>query len=146
MASTYTSKLHLEKPDGDDDISVLGINNNMDVIDQKLAGYTYGTRITYGSYSYIDYWKIGLFVCVAVTYKVEDGAIPAWESKIIGTLPSGYRPVSTAQVRGMVDRTQDDGILIAVQSNGTVSISGRATGFTQTSDVAQAYICFPVQA
>lgn len=37
MASTYTSKLNLEKPDGDDDISVLAINGNSDKI-EAFAG------------------------------------------------------------------------------------------------------------
>ena len=36
MASTYTTKFNLEKPDGDDDISVLAINGNSEKIDQEL--------------------------------------------------------------------------------------------------------------
>lgn len=36
MASTYTTNLHLEKPDGDDDISVLAINGNSDILDAAI--------------------------------------------------------------------------------------------------------------
>ena len=143
MASTYTSRLHLEKPDGDDDISILAINGNSDIIEEKLAKYTWGTRITYGSNSRIDYWKTGFMVCVQVVYHRSDGDIEAWTSETIGTLPQGYRPASSALVRAVVDRVADEGLMISVESNGAVRVSARYNSFNSSGDVAQAFLCFP---
>lgn len=36
MASTYTTNLNLEKPNGNDDINVQAINGNMDKLDGKV--------------------------------------------------------------------------------------------------------------
>ena len=36
MASTYTSNIGLEKPDGNDDINVIAINGNMDKLDAAI--------------------------------------------------------------------------------------------------------------
>ena len=73
MASTYTTNLNLEKPDGDDDISVLAINGNSDKIDAALAR-------TYGSLSTISgniteaerarYNKFGKVVIIGLTFTV----------------------------------------------------------------------------
>ena len=141
--STSTTRLGLTKPAAGESYDLDVWNGNMQKIEDKLAKYTVGTRINYGNDSYIDYVKVGAMVCVNVTYKVSDGTIAAWASQNIGTLPAGYRPAVIQQVRGMVDRTQDDGILVSVNSSGVVTISGRATGFTQTDDVAQASFCYP---
>ena len=143
--ATYTTRLNLKKPtpNNNEHWSTSDYNDNLDKIENKLAKYTVGTRINYGSGSYIDYVKVGAMVCVNVTYKATDGTIAAWTSLNIGTLPAGYRPAIIQQVRGMVDRTQDDGILVSINSSGVVNIAGRATGFTQTDDVAQASFCYP---
>ena len=143
MASTYTSRLHLEKPDGDDDISVLAINGNSDIIEEKLAKYTWGTRITYGSNSRVDYWRTGFMVCVQVVYNVNDGAINSWTNLEIGTLPAGYRPASTAHVRAVVDRAGDEGLQISVGADGKIQLNTRYNSFNTSGDVAQGFLCFP---
>ena len=42
MASTYTSNIGLEKPDGDDDISVIAINGNSEKLDKRDIASVFG--------------------------------------------------------------------------------------------------------
>ena len=46
MASTYTTNLGLEKPNGNDDISVLAINGNSDILDKHSIGTAFGSGQT----------------------------------------------------------------------------------------------------
>jgi len=141
--STSTTRLGLTKPAAGESYDLDVWNGNMQKIEDKLAAYTWGTRISYGNNSRIDYWRQGFMVCVQVVYHQSDGDVDAWDSKTIGTLPAGYKPASGMLARAVVDRSADEGAMISVESNGAVRISARYNSFNTSGDVAQACICFP---
>ena len=230
MSSTYTTHYNLEKPDGDDDINVLALNNDFEKIDDAIwntltfhrvftasdnlnllgsegngiftigndlpqnapAGYTWSmliqikrsdifihqyiikpevgavlvreysgnpqvwgdwkyisgyvarTRINYGSNSYVEYWKNGNIAQVYVKYAVSDGAVSAWDSKQIATIPEGFRPLQETDVAGVLDRQGDAGTYVAVNSSGVVAIQTRYNAFSSNGGVIQANIVYPI--
>ena len=91
MASTYTTKLHLEKPDGDDNISVLAINGNMDIIDNTCgltdvtSHFTVNGTYCEGFHAY----KIGRLIFV--TMKAKAGTPD--QANLITNISTGYRPI-----------------------------------------------------
>ena len=45
---------------------------------EMVAGYTGITRISYGSSSYVEYWRSGQTDCIKMFYNVTDGTVAAW--------------------------------------------------------------------
>ena len=110
-----------------------------------VGGYTGITRINYGSYSYIEYWKSGQTGVVKMYYNVADGSIASWSTKQIATLPEGFRPAQSLLMRGIVDRMADDGTCFVVESSGAVKISTRTNPFNTSGDVLQGTLTYPIR-
>ncbi len=110
-----------------------------------VGGYTGVTRINYGDYSYIEYWKSGQTGVVKMYYNVADGSIAAWNTKTIATLPEGFRPAQSILMRGIVDRMADDGTCFVIESSGAVKISTRTNPFNTGGDVLQVTLTYPIR-
>lgn len=91
-------------------------------------------RISYGSSSYVDFCKSGNTVYAYVRYVPSDGAINAWSSVTIGTLPAGYRPKFECRVSATTDRTASAGTAIAIGTDGAVVIAARYNAVNNSSD------------
>ena len=143
--STTTSNLGLTKPAGSESYSVTVNNNNMQKIDDKLAANSGMQRINYsGDNAYVSYQKVGHIVIVTVFYKVSVGAIAAWGSLSLGDLPAGYRPPFTMTTRMVSDRATSEGCMFSIGSGGGCIISGRYSGASDSTDILQASLCYPV--
>lgn len=113
--------------------------------DWRIAtGIVGKTRINYGSDSYVEYWKNGNVAQVFVKYDVSDGAIAAWSSKQIATIPAGFRPLQEIDVAGVLDRAGDAGTYAAVNSSGVVAVQTRFNAFSSSGGVIQAHLVYPV--
>ena len=110
-----------------------------------ICGHSAVTRITYGSYSYVEYWRNGQCGCLKMYYNVSDGTIAAWTTKTIATLPSGFRPATTVLQRGIVDRAGDEGTAFLVDADGVVKVSTRHNPFSTGGDVLQGTLTFPIR-
>ena len=115
----------------------------------KIRGTTQTERtlqtISLGTNSYLWYYKVGSTVTVNVQYDVVNGTISAWSSKVIGTLPAGFRPNVYVRAYGVMDRTGDVGGYIGVRDNGEVFIGTRYNAFSATGGVIQATITFAAE-
>lgn len=109
-----------------------------------ITGYVARTRINCGANSYVEYWKNGNIAQVYVKYAVSDGAISAWSSKQIATIPAGFRPLQEIDVVGVLDRAGDEGTYAAVNSSGVVAIQTRYNAFGSSGGVIQANIVYPI--
>ena len=111
-----------------------------------VGGYTAPVQVNCGSNgSYVRYWKSGQTATVKVLYRSSDGAINAWASKDLATLPEGFRPVESITNIAAVDRSNDAGTCVSVDSNGSVKISTRYNSFNETGDVLQCTFSYPVR-
>ena len=109
-----------------------------------ISGYVARQRINYGSSSYVEYWKNGNIGCVYMRYYVSDGTLAAWSTKTIAQLPVGFRPLQETAVRGIIDRSPDDGAVGAVNSSGNCIIQTRYNSFDTAGDILQACITYPI--
>lgn len=96
-----------------------------------------------GSDSYYQYYKRNGIVYLYVFHKVSVATIRTWETRNLGTLPSGFRPKQSIVFPFVTDRASSAGCSLAVQSNGLIYINGRYTGASDTSDILQTTLCFP---
>lgn len=111
-----------------------------------VCGYTSPVQINYGSNgSYVRYWKSGQTACVKVLYRTSDGAINAWTSKEIAVIPAGFRPVESITNIAAVDRSNDAGTCVNIDSNGSVKISTRYNSFSETGDILQCTFTYPIR-
>ena len=101
MASTYTTNLHLEKPDGDDDISVLAINGNSDILDAAIKALQdkFTTTIAYPTATSGSKWTngtISLRKRAGIVMIKMDGAVFSefTQRETFAMIPEGYRPVT----------------------------------------------------
>lgn len=101
-------------------------------------------RISYGSSSYVGFCKSGNTVYASVRYVPSDGAINAWSSVIIGTLPAGYRPKFECRVPAATDRATSAGTAIAIGTDGSVTISARYNAVNDSSDRIQTTMTYIV--
>ena len=101
-------------------------------------------RISYGSSSYVGFCKSGNTVYASVRYVPSDGAINAWASVTIGTLPSGYRPKFECRVLAATDRATSAGTAIAIGTDGSVIISARYNAVNDSSDRIQTTMTYLV--
>ena len=84
--------------------------------------------------SYVRYIKKRGVVTVEARYNAyKDGAISGWASKLIGTLPQGYRPAFGILVRACCDRQNGSTFAtITFSENGGVAVNARNADLTQT--------------
>ena len=143
--ATTTNNLGLTKASGNENYSVTVVNENLQKIDDKLAKNSGMNRISYsGDNAYVSYQKVGHIVIVTVFYKVSVGAIAAWGSLSLGDLPAGYRPPFTMTTRMVSDRASSEGCMFSIGSGGGCIISGRYSGASDSTDILQASLCYPV--
>lgn len=119
-----------------------GDGNSLEQIMNNLSIPTSPIRINYGSNSATTYSKVGRIVYVNVYYRVSDGTIASWSSKVIATLPEGYRPYGPeiAYAYGCTDGVQ--GVWCEITSNGEVKISTRGNAFDASSERVRATLTF----
>ena len=110
-----------------------------------VSGYTSPVQIDYGNDSYVRYWKSGQTATIKVVYKVSDGTVSAWSSKVIATLPAGFRPVESITNIAAVDRAVDAGTCVSVDSSGSVKISTRYNAFNESGDVLKCTFTYPIR-
>lgn len=125
MASTYTPNLHLEKPDGNDDISVLGINANADILDALLASSTGNLSIVSGNISSAErsrYAKFGKVVVIGLTFTVSN-TISGSTDVLFSGAPNALQPVRAH----MIDITSQTGKHIRVEINGSGYVTNAYT-------------------
>ena len=135
MASTYTERFNLEKQDGNDDISVLGINNNMDKIEEALSAKTVTitidtSKVTLASWGKISARKVAdmLFIFAYGLLAVQ----PITSETVIATV-NGVSGVPIVADAARVDTQARPGL--AIMANNTVrltdiSVSNQAIYFT----------------
>lgn len=101
-------------------------------------------RISYGSASYVIYCKSGNVVYLYAKYVPSDGAISAWASVTIGTLPVGYRPKFECRTPATTDRAASVGSVISVGTNGAVTIAAHYNAISDSNDRVDATMMFLV--
>lgn len=110
-----------------------------------VTGYSSPVRITYGSNSYIEYWRNGIIGCVKMFINTSDVSLTSWSTKEVAIIPTGFRPAQVIMQRGCVDRATDEGTCFSVDSNGSVKVQTRFNPFNTSSDVLQGTITYPIR-
>lgn len=129
MASTYTPSLHLEKPNGNDDISIQAINGNSDIIDDACTHKYISSSIIARplddegvALSFESYGKLR-----QITFRGKGRAHT--EDEVFLVIPEGHRPGGDRYFIGSIGGT---GVVVRMQSTGNVSIYS-INGATQGS-------------
>ena len=125
MASTYTTNLNLEKPDGDDDISVLAINGNSDKIDAALAKTNGNLSIISGNITEAErarYNKFGKIVVIGLTFTVGSSISGSTEVLFAGA-PAAQTPTRAH----LTQANSTNGINIRVEVNSSGNITNAYT-------------------
>ena len=142
MASTYTTNLHLEKPDGDDNISVLAINGNSDIIDAALVKAnesltTINTNITAAERA--RYNRFGKVVIIGLTFTV--GTAISGTTDILFT----GAPAAQTSTRGILTQANannGNNIRLEVDTSGNIRNAYTSGGILPGQYEGQiAYIC-----
>lgn len=114
-------------------------NGGLNDLNSKINALTSTVRINYGSNSHVDYYKRGNIVHVTALVSVTDVTVTAWnKSAAIATLPAGFRPSAEVLVRGIMDRTTEDGSYLSVDTDGSVKLGCRYNPFSVGGNVLQA--------
>lgn len=99
--------------------------------------------ITVDSGTTVNYAKIGHIVNVVIKYTVSTtGTIAAWGSKLLGTMPDGYRPNLYFQARMVTDRATSTGATTQVGTDGKIYIAAKYSAISDTSDILNISFCY----
>lgn len=130
MASTYTTNLHLEKPDGDDDINVSAINANSDTLDSVIKALQdlHNITIAYPTNLNSNVWTSGTISLRRrsgiVQIKIDGATFAAVsERTVIAIAPEGYRPATESYFR-----SADGGRTYLIRPNGEIAINAQSAG------------------
>ena len=125
MASTYTTNLHLEKPDGNDDINVSAINGNSDILDALLKSSTGNLSILSPNVSAAErarYAKFGKVVVIGLTFTVSD-TITDTTGVLFTGAPNALQPVRAH----LIDILSQTGKHIRIEINGSGNVTNAYT-------------------